>query len=269
MTIGESIKAARKKAGLTQKALADRLGIPYQGISQYERGTRNPKPETLGRIASALGITLEELYSSQESGIVSELPDVYNIPVKTEMAMTLDWLARKNKRTLEEEIDLALDSYLNWASDVGKLDEEYYSPESTSQRDERDNDARFYPALSFWLDQLNEDGFLKIYEMAGDLATIGRYRLDGKDGPPAVTPPNYVSAYHVMLRVKDKYPWGKKSIFGDTPTEEDGDRGEKSGHDAPKTPTNAPGGENNREKEETPQNEPQGQKDVPKQGPEE
>lgn len=61
MTIGENIKAARKKAGLTQKGLADKLGIPYQGISQYERGIRKPKLETLDRIATALGVSLETL----------------------------------------------------------------------------------------------------------------------------------------------------------------------------------------------------------------
>ena len=52
---------ARKKAGLTQKALADKLGIPYQGISQYERGVRKPKLETLDRIAEALGVNFLDL----------------------------------------------------------------------------------------------------------------------------------------------------------------------------------------------------------------
>lgn len=61
MTIGERIKKARKKAGLTQKALADKLGIPYQGISQYERGVRKPKLETLDRIAEALGVNFLDL----------------------------------------------------------------------------------------------------------------------------------------------------------------------------------------------------------------
>ena len=61
MTVGEKIREARKKLGLTQNALARRLGIPYQGISQYERGTRNPKLETLNRIADSLGVPLSQL----------------------------------------------------------------------------------------------------------------------------------------------------------------------------------------------------------------
>ena len=61
MTVGECIKAARKKAGMTQKELADKLGIPYQGISQYERGIRNPKIATVKKIAEALQVSPSEL----------------------------------------------------------------------------------------------------------------------------------------------------------------------------------------------------------------
>ena len=61
MTVGERIKAARKKAGMTQKELADKLGIPYQGISQYERGIRNPKIATVKKIAEALQVSPSEL----------------------------------------------------------------------------------------------------------------------------------------------------------------------------------------------------------------
>lgn len=65
MTIGENIKAARKKAGMTQKDLAKKLGIPYQGISQYERGVRNPKIATVKKIAEALNISPTELMSGE------------------------------------------------------------------------------------------------------------------------------------------------------------------------------------------------------------
>ena len=54
MTFAERLKSMRKKRNLTQKELADILGIPYQGISQYERGVRQPKYQTIERIAKAL-----------------------------------------------------------------------------------------------------------------------------------------------------------------------------------------------------------------------
>lgn len=70
MTYGQRIKAARKKAGMTQTELAKKLGIPYQSIGQWEKDLRNPKLETLQRIADALGVHVLDLI-----GVVDELDD--------------------------------------------------------------------------------------------------------------------------------------------------------------------------------------------------
>lgn len=59
--IGAAIRRERKKAGLTQEELADRLDITRSLIGQYERGVRNPKPSTIQRIADALGIPFTSL----------------------------------------------------------------------------------------------------------------------------------------------------------------------------------------------------------------
>lgn len=61
MTTGARIKAARKAAGMTQAELASRLGIPYQSIGQWENDLRNPKYESLQKIASALGVSVADL----------------------------------------------------------------------------------------------------------------------------------------------------------------------------------------------------------------
>lgn len=81
MTTGQRIKAARKKAGMTQAALAEKLGISYVNISQLEKDQRNPKLETLQRIAKALGVSISNLlppdnYWEDESGIGHTEPQV-------------------------------------------------------------------------------------------------------------------------------------------------------------------------------------------------
>ena len=68
MTIGERIKAARKQAGMTQQELADRLGISYVGISNWESGKRKPKQETLERIAAVLDVPLGVLTNTHYMG---------------------------------------------------------------------------------------------------------------------------------------------------------------------------------------------------------
>lgn len=69
MTTGELIRKARKKAGLTQAQLAEKLNIPYQSISQWERGLRRPKLDTLYKISAALGTNVESLYTDNEREI--------------------------------------------------------------------------------------------------------------------------------------------------------------------------------------------------------
>ena len=54
--IGNLIKDAREKAGMTQKELAEKMGTTPQNISQYERNIRNPKLETRERLAEAMGL---------------------------------------------------------------------------------------------------------------------------------------------------------------------------------------------------------------------
>lgn len=61
MTAGEQIKAARKKAGLTQRQLGKKLGISYQAVAQWENDLRNPKIESLRAIANALGVPARDL----------------------------------------------------------------------------------------------------------------------------------------------------------------------------------------------------------------
>lgn len=68
MTTGQQIKAARIRAGMTQQELADKLGISFVGISQWENGKRNPKKETLDRIAKALRTSRKELEGEDWGG---------------------------------------------------------------------------------------------------------------------------------------------------------------------------------------------------------
>lgn len=67
MSIGKNIKNARKKAGLTQKELAEKMGSTQQNLAQYESGKRNPKLETLNKIAEALKIPVSLLTDSLDS----------------------------------------------------------------------------------------------------------------------------------------------------------------------------------------------------------
>lgn len=55
------IAAARIDKGMTQKQLADALGIGQSLVARWETGGRVPKMQTLQRIAAALGVDWIEL----------------------------------------------------------------------------------------------------------------------------------------------------------------------------------------------------------------
>lgn len=52
-----NIKELRILRGMTQKELADKLGVSAQMLNGYESGKRNPGPKMLPALAGALGIS--------------------------------------------------------------------------------------------------------------------------------------------------------------------------------------------------------------------
>lgn len=65
--IGHNIKSARNVAGLTQEELARQCGVATITIRQYESGKREPKYDTLERLADALDVPLEVLLGIGDS----------------------------------------------------------------------------------------------------------------------------------------------------------------------------------------------------------
>lgn len=62
---GDSVRAHRQAASLTQEKLAEASGLHVTYIGGIERGERNPSLLNIGKIADALDVTLEELFSGQ------------------------------------------------------------------------------------------------------------------------------------------------------------------------------------------------------------
>lgn len=60
-TMADRLIARRKAAGLSQEALADRLGVSRQAVSKWERVESSPDTDNLIALAALYGITLDEL----------------------------------------------------------------------------------------------------------------------------------------------------------------------------------------------------------------
>lgn len=62
MTLGEYIRAARRRVGLKQYELAAKVGTSPHTISHIELGSRGTSDTTLDAIAAALGLNRAYLY---------------------------------------------------------------------------------------------------------------------------------------------------------------------------------------------------------------
>ena len=56
-----NVRRLRSRKRLSQKALADKVGISVSYVSMLERGQRSPPLETIEKMAKALGVTPSSL----------------------------------------------------------------------------------------------------------------------------------------------------------------------------------------------------------------
>jgi transcriptional regulator with XRE-family HTH domain len=62
--IGENLYRLRRERALTQKQLAERAGVHHITVSDLERGAQEASPETVQRLAAALGVEVQRLIGS-------------------------------------------------------------------------------------------------------------------------------------------------------------------------------------------------------------
>lgn len=73
MQIGRTIRRYREEKKLTQKEMANRLGVTAPAVNKWESGSSTPDIQLLSPIARLLGITVDTLLSFQEELTDQEL----------------------------------------------------------------------------------------------------------------------------------------------------------------------------------------------------
>jgi predicted transcriptional regulator len=91
MNPARTLRLARRRAGLTQRALATRTGIAQPTIARIERGKDDPRVSTLGRLLGACDEVLEAL---PQAGVGVD---------RTEIRRLLDLSPGDRARTLAED----------------------------------------------------------------------------------------------------------------------------------------------------------------------
>lgn len=67
MDLGKKIRAHRDELGLTQAELADKLGLTYSSVSQWESGRATPRTPILRQLADLFNTTVADLMGEDTS----------------------------------------------------------------------------------------------------------------------------------------------------------------------------------------------------------
>lgn len=68
MSIASVVREARRRAGLTQAALAERAGVPRSTVARIESGARTPSVELVERLVRAAGLEVTIALSEPDPG---------------------------------------------------------------------------------------------------------------------------------------------------------------------------------------------------------
>ena len=91
--MGELIRDSRKEKGLTQKDVADKLGITDRAVSKWERGICAPDIAYIEELAEMLGLTVAELIAGGKfsfENTVGELLDEDDINASRTVAQLFE-----------------------------------------------------------------------------------------------------------------------------------------------------------------------------------
>lgn len=70
MTFSEKLKAARKSAGISQEALAEKLGVSRQAVTKWETGRGIPDVDNMMIISNLFGISVDDFLSQEKEAVV-------------------------------------------------------------------------------------------------------------------------------------------------------------------------------------------------------
>lgn len=158
-TFGQNLHDARKKAGLTQKELAEKSGISLSSIKRYEKGEREPTWTIIETLSTTLNINESLLVNPED---------------KFEFCFSLF-------NTTEEQLKKLLNAFPELTC-VNGMDFSLYRKVANIDLPEHIKKTLFYICY------LNKKGQEKVCQYAEDLSHIDKYRNRTGDSKEAISP---------------------------------------------------------------------------------
>lgn len=88
--VGNRIRLRRTLLGLSQEKLASLLGLTFQQVQKYERGTNRVGASRLWDISRVLEAPINFFYEDMDKEVASQSPRMFSIPDSTPMCFAED-----------------------------------------------------------------------------------------------------------------------------------------------------------------------------------
>jgi len=66
--VGRRVRAYRQAQGMSQSTLGEKVGVTFQQIQKYERGTNRIGSSRLKKVATVLGVGIAALFAEENGG---------------------------------------------------------------------------------------------------------------------------------------------------------------------------------------------------------
>ena len=113
--MGSLIREMRKASGMSQMRLADKIGVSYQQVQKYEKGTSKLSVPRLMQIAGVFGVPVTAFLDDAKLGKVAESQAAYSNVTEDEAKLLMLYRRLRRKKLK--------DSFLEMLKDIVKLSE--------------------------------------------------------------------------------------------------------------------------------------------------
>ena len=103
------IKEARERAGLSQKELAEKIGVAPNTFHGYESGKHDPKSNLLADIARVCGVSVDFLLGIEKENTSTQSKNDVGVLTKEELTRISNAMEQLNEEGRERVVEYAED----------------------------------------------------------------------------------------------------------------------------------------------------------------
>ena len=120
MEFSERLKSLRLEAGLTQKEIAEQLGISQQGYAYWERGTKKPTQDRLTLLSNYFDVSVDYLLGKSDFKHGDDQFEGVQILFRNKTKNMTDKQKEEFRKELEKFMEERAEAIREWEKNQGQ-----------------------------------------------------------------------------------------------------------------------------------------------------